>query len=72
MLMGDIDKVYYHLSEFARSEEYFIWSIQWRDDPVYDKIRSEPEYLKIIGEIEENYHKQHEEVRQGLEENDLL
>jgi TolB-like protein/Tfp pilus assembly protein PilF len=72
IILGDIEKVYYHLSEQAKSEKYTIWYLHTRNNPLYDKISSEPEFLKIVDSIEENYYKQHERVRRWLEDNDLL
>ena len=72
MLMGDIQMVYYHFSELVKSEVFAIWHLNSLNLPMWDKIRSEPEFLQVVDAIEENYYKQHERVRQQLEANNML
>ena len=43
-----------------------------KNDPLFDKIRDEPEVQQIVSDVEAKYQIQHEEVRQWLEENEML
>ena len=43
-----------------------------KNDPIFNNIRDEPEFLKIKSELIAKYQAEHERVRQWLEENDLL
>jgi len=43
-----------------------------KNDPLFNGIRSEPEFQKIQQSVEAKYQAEHERVRQRLEENDML
>ncbi len=50
-----------------------LWKVtQIKNDPLLDNIRDEPEFQKIVGEMEARYQAERERVRQWLEENDML
>ena len=44
----------------------------FKNDPLFDSIRDEPEFQQIVRDMEAKYQAEHERVRQWLEENDML
>jgi hypothetical protein len=69
---GEKKPMYDYLSEWARRERLAVYVTEVKNDPLYDAIRDEPEFILITTELENNYAIQHERVRQWLEENDML
>jgi hypothetical protein len=41
-------------------------------DPLFNRIRNDPEFQQIVKEIESKYQTEHERVRKWLEEQGLL
>ena len=41
-------------------------------DPVFDSIRNDPEFQRIVRDIEAKYQAEYERVRKWLEENDMM
>jgi len=41
-------------------------------DPLFDKIRDEPEFHQIVRDVEAKYQAELERVKQWLEENEML
>jgi TolB-like protein/AraC-like DNA-binding protein len=72
MLKGDIEGVYNLLSKLADQKRLTIYCMKLNHNPIYNQISAEPEFLQIIGNIEEKYKSQLERDRQWLEENDML
>jgi len=71
--LGHIDKAYENLHNFNQRPRMCLWEVHMiNNDPVFDSIRDEPEFQRIILEIEEKYQVEHERVKMWLEENDML
>jgi hypothetical protein len=41
-------------------------------DPLFDSIRDDPEFQQIDRDVEAKYQAEHEQIRQWLEENEML
>ncbi|MEN8230750.1 MAG: helix-turn-helix domain-containing protein [Bacteroidota bacterium] len=73
---GENDQAYENLTLFLTDWEneyiplYIVTRI--KNDPFFDNIRDEPEFQQIFRDAESKYQAGHEEIRQWLEENDLL
>jgi hypothetical protein len=71
--LGDKDKTYENLRLLNQRQKMPIWMVaNIKDDPMFDSLRDEPEFLQIVQDIEVKYQAEHERVRKWLEENDLL
>ena len=71
--LGDKDKAYEYLKLYIQRIKVSIVKIKdIKYNPLFDSIRDEPEFQQIVSEMEAKYQKEHERVRQWLEENDLL
>jgi molybdopterin converting factor small subunit len=43
-----------------------------KNDPLFNSIRSEPEFQQIVRDVEVKYQAEHERVRKWLEDNKVL
>ncbi len=43
-----------------------------KNDPLFENVKNEPEFLKIVRDIEYRYQADHERVKKWLEKNDIL
>jgi TolB-like protein/Tfp pilus assembly protein PilF len=71
---GEKEKAYENLRIFNQKE-----TSQWlgmirliKTDPLFSSIRDEPEFQQIVRDVELKSRREHERVRQWLEENDML
>jgi tetratricopeptide (TPR) repeat protein len=70
---GEKDKAYENLNIINQSQSMRLFMVTWfKDDPLFNSIRDEPEFQKIVRDVEAKYQAEHERVRQWLEENDML
>jgi TolB-like protein/AraC-like DNA-binding protein/Tfp pilus assembly protein PilF len=70
---GETDNAFKNLRIFSQKKCTSIdWSIMLKNDPLFDSIRDEPEFQKIIKEVEKKYQAEHERVRKWLEERGTL
>jgi TolB-like protein len=71
--LGDKKKAYHYLDEFNTKNFYPLWLISYtKHDPMFDSIRNEERFQKILQNMEAKYQAEHERVRKWLEENNLL
>ena len=71
--IGERNKAYDNLRNFAKSPLFNSWNVMLiANDPLFDSIRDEPEFQKILSDVEAKYQAEHERVGQWLEENDML
>ena len=71
--IGEIDGAYKNLRLFNQKKVMPIWMVWFiNSDPLFAGIRNEPEFQRIVTDIESKYQAEHERVRQWLEENDML
>jgi TolB-like protein/AraC-like DNA-binding protein len=66
---GEKKKAYVNLHEYAKIK-ICTWNklLDLKSNPLFDNIRSEPEFQKIIKDLEVKYQSEHERVRKWLEE----
>ena len=70
---GDTERAFKYLRTFNQRKIMHMWMI-WniKNDPLFDGIRTQPEFQQIVNEMEAKYQTEHERVRQWLEKNDVL
>ena len=68
-IRGDKVKSYENLKIFDQKQR-FSWRIVTliKNDPFFDSFRNEPEFQKIVRDMEAKYQAEHERVRKWLEE----
>jgi len=70
---GEKEKAYENLRIFNELERIPFWWLDiFRNDPLFDSLRDDPEFQQILRDNEAKYQAEHERVRQWLEENDML
>ena len=70
---GEKDKAYKNLKNFNQIQLVHFWmATQIKIDPLFVKIRSEPEFQQILSDVEAKYQAEHERVRKWLEEQGSL
>lgn len=70
---GEKDKAYENLRVFNQRQNMSFWIfLVISNDPLFEKIREEPEFQHIVRDVEAKYKAEHKRVRQWLEENDML
>jgi len=71
--LGDKEQAYENLRLVNPKPRVPFWLIKdLKNDPLFESIRDEPEFQQIVRDVEAKYHADHEEVRQWLEENEML
>jgi TolB-like protein len=68
--MGNKIKVYENLKNFNQGPfGQVLWIVKFiKIDPLFNSIRNEPEFRRILAEMESKYQAEHERVRKWLEE----
>ena len=69
---GEKEKALENLRIYNSNKHQDCLGLFLESDPLYDNIRDDPEFQQILLEVKANYQKEHERVRQWLEENDIL
>lgn len=70
---GEREKAFENLRIFNQREMMPFWMVTLiRDDPLFNNLRSDPEFQQIVRDVEAKYQSEHERVRDWLAENDLL
>ena len=72
--LGETDTAYNYLEEFSKTNWQYFFVLDWLDisDPLFESIRQEDRFHKLLRDMENKYQAEHERVRQWLEENDML
>ena len=71
--LGDKAKAFKCLDEFDKMNFFHLWLISYaKHDPLFDSIRNEGRFQKILKNMEDKYLAEHERVRKWLEENKML
>jgi AraC-like DNA-binding protein/TolB-like protein len=66
-VMNDRQKSLYYLGEMKKASYTFEYMIhELKNDPLFDNVRSEPEFQKITRELEKKYLEEHEKIRKLL------
>jgi len=70
---GEKNKAYESLNNFNQKQTIPLFLVSTiKNDPLFDSIRNEDRFQKIVGEIEAKHFAENEKVRKWLEENDML
>jgi len=65
---GNKEKAYEYLDLFAKEKSHPLYRVTWfKNDPMFDSIRHEERFQKIMELVEGNYQAEHERVREWLE-----
>jgi hypothetical protein len=65
---GEKEKANESLRNFAKNPVFPYFRLTWiKEDPMLNSIRNEPEFLKIVKEMESRYQAEHERVKKWLE-----
>ena len=71
--LGDKVKAYQYLDEFDKKNFYPLWWISMaKHDPLFNSIREEERFQKILLNMEAKYQAEHERVRVWLEKEGML
>ena len=72
-VMDETDLAIEHLKLFAKEDNYFYWTILFLEiDPLVDNIKDDPEFTKILHDIEFKFWNNHKQIKTSLEEKGLL
>jgi len=72
-ILGDKGKAYYFLDELNKSEFHsLVRIILIKHDPMFESIRNEERFQKILQNMEAKYQAEHERVKKWLEEQGML
>ena len=70
---GERDKAYQNLMIFNKKQTMPLWMVNLiKTDPLFNRIRNEPEFQQIVRDVESKYQAEHEKVRKWLEEQGRL
>jgi tetratricopeptide (TPR) repeat protein len=71
--LGDKEKAYQYLNEVDKKNIFpLFWVNLAKHDPLFDNIRDEEQFQKIIQNMEAKYQAEHERVKKWLEEEGTL
>ncbi len=71
--LGKKERAYEYLDEYNTKITIPLWWISLiKHDPLFNNIRDEERFQKIVQDMVAKYQAEHERVRQWLEENDML
>jgi TolB-like protein/Tfp pilus assembly protein PilF len=69
----DKDNAFKYLKLFSQTRDCELWMLTHvKNDPLFNNIRSEPEFRQIVSEMESNYHSVHERMGKWLEGQQML
>jgi tetratricopeptide (TPR) repeat protein len=70
---GEKSKSFKYLEIYNQKKVIGLWDLtMFKQLPVFDRLREEPEFKKFLEEAEAKYQREHERVRKWLEENGKL
>ena len=72
--LGEKDSAYFYLEELTRTNWQVSYCLDMLNglDPLFESIRQEERFQKLVSKMEAKYQAEHERIRQWLEENDML
>jgi TolB-like protein/AraC-like DNA-binding protein/Tfp pilus assembly protein PilF len=70
--LGDKKKSIEHFKLFSKESDYLYWVLLWYMDTSLDNVKDDPEFKKVIGEIETKFWNNNKKMRTRLEEEGLL
>lgn len=69
---GSVSDAIVHLKLFAKEDNFQYWLLLWELDPVFDNVRENPEFKKVMHDIETRFWDTHRKIRKGLDKKGLL
>jgi TolB-like protein/AraC-like DNA-binding protein len=69
--LGDTKKSLEHLKLFSKEDNFVYWALLLKDDPIVEPMKDNPEFKKVVNDIETNFWKRHEQTKKMLEEKEL-
>lgn len=69
---GEKQKALDYMRRFTKEDNYQYWILLMRSDPVFDPIKDDPEFKKLMAVIETKFWDTHKAIRLTLEEKGLL
>jgi tetratricopeptide (TPR) repeat protein len=70
---GEKDKAYENLRKFNKKSMMSSWMVPLiKSDPLFNRIRNEPEFQQNVRDVEAKYQAEHERVRKLLEEQEMI
>lgn len=71
--MGNKKKALEHFRLFTQEDNYHYWTILFTaQDPMVESIKNDPEFKRIMIELETKFWKNHHRIKNNLEKNGLL
>jgi hypothetical protein len=71
--LGNKGNAYKYLDEFSKKNSFPLWCLLYmKYDPLFDKIRTEDRFQKILQDMETKYQAEHERVRKWLEKQGMM
>ena len=72
--MGNTPRALEHMELFSEQENYPYWYILFleMDDPLFENVKGNPEFQKIMREINVKFWKHHKEIKDSLKKKGLL
>jgi TolB-like protein len=71
--LGNKTKAYQYLDDFNTMNFYPLWWLTYlKNDPLFESIRNEERFQKILQNVEAKYQAGHERVRKWMEEQGML
>lgn len=70
--LEDTQKAIEHLRLFSKEDNYVYYVLLWDIDTGIDPVKDNPEFQKIMGEIETKFWNNHKRIKLTLEEQGLL
>ena len=72
--MGNTERALEHMELFSEQEKYPYWYILFleMDDPLFENVKGNPEFQKIMREINVKFWKYHKEIKDSLKKKGLL
>jgi TolB-like protein/AraC-like DNA-binding protein/tetratricopeptide (TPR) repeat protein len=71
--LGEKEKAYYYLDEVNKNHSFPIWWINlFKHDPLFNPIRQEPRFQKILKDVEAKYQTEHEQLEKWLVQQKML
>jgi tetratricopeptide (TPR) repeat protein len=72
-IRGNKKRAYNDLRMFNKGQREGLWMVNLiKADPLFDSIRNEPGFQRIIRDVEARYQAEHERVRKWLEKQGML
>ena len=72
-ILGEKEKAYHYLDEFNKKSFFSIWSIDdVKRNPMFNSLRDDERFQQIMQKMEAKYQREHERVRDWLEEEGML